>query len=153
MNKRFILFAMVVVAGIYIYQRTMKFISKLDYTIDSFKFNLNKSIQSNFSKIFFDVKTSLINPENVKVKIKGIQIYFAVNNKTFAQISTFDPFFIEPKKTMPITFPLELYLQSVPKAISDLFKNFISGKVEVQIFGKVDTELGIINFNQTKKLI
>jgi len=97
-NKKIIFLGIIAVAGYFVYRKYMKFVERLTYSIVSIQFNVENTLRSGFRELFFTVNTKLINPENVKVKVNSIQIFFAVNNKTFAQIATFEPFFVEPKK-------------------------------------------------------
>ncbi len=153
MNKKIVLLAVVAIAGYVIYKRAMRFVDKLSYSVEKIKFDFNSSLQSNFQRLIFSVQTKLINPENVRVRVSNISLFFAINDKTFAQIVQVDPFIIQPKKSMPITFPLEINVQSIPTALKDAFKNFVSGQLQIRVFGKLDTDFGTIKFDEIKKLI
>jgi LEA14-like dessication related protein len=152
-NKKIIFLGIIAVAGYFVYRKYMKFVERLTYSIVSIQFNVENTLRSGFRELFFTVNTKLINPENVKVKVNSIQIFFAVNNKTFAQIATFEPFFVEPKKEMPIKFPLQIFTDSVPQTLKNLLTNFKQGSVKIEIFGKVNTNLGEYKFNEIKSLI
>lgn len=153
MNKKIIFLGIIAVAGYFVYKRYMKFVEQLTYSIQSIQFDVANTLQSGFKELFFNVNTKLINPENVKLKVNSIQIFFAVNNKTFAQIATFEPFFVEAKKNMPIKFPLQIFTDSVPQTLKNLLTNFKQGTVKIEVFGKVNTNLGEYKFNEIKSLI
>ncbi len=153
MSKKIVLLAVVAIAGYVLYKRAMRFVDKLSYSVEKIKFDLNSSLQSNFQRLIFSVQTKLINPENVRVRVSNISLFFAINDKTFAQIVQVDPFIIQPKKSMPITFPLEINVQSIPTTLKDAFKNFVSGQLQIRVFGKLDTDYGTIKFDEIKKLI
>lgn len=140
--------------GVYfIYKKYMKFTERLTYKINSIKFDLRQSLDSGFKTIFFKVDTNLINPENVRIKINNLQLFFSSENKTFAQIITEQSFYIEPKKTMNITLPLEIEVGSLPTVIINSLKNLKQGNLSVNIFGKISTELGELKFSEVKKLV
>ncbi len=54
---------------------------------------------------------------------------------------------------MPIKLPLQIFTASVPQTLKNLLTNFKQGSVKIEIFGKVNTNLGEYKFNEIKSLI
>ena len=85
MNKKIVLLAVVAIAGYVIYKRAMRFVDKLSYSVEKIKFDLNSSLQSNFQRLIFSVQTKLINPENVRVRVSNISLFFEQTIKSNKQ--------------------------------------------------------------------
>lgn len=151
--KKFIYLGIIGVGVYFIYKKYMKFTDRLTYKINSIKFNLDKSLDTEFKTMYFTVDTTLINPEPINLKVNSLQLFFSTKNKTFAQIITQDNFIIKAKNSMSIKLPLEIDLNSLPVTFKNILTNFKQGELSINIFGKVSTELGEVKFNEVKSLL
>lgn len=151
--KKFIYLGIIGVGVYFIYKKYMKFTDRLTYKINSIKFNLDKSLDTEFKTMYFTVDTTLINPEPINLKVNSLQLFFSTKNKTFAQIITQDNFIIKAKNSMSIKLPLEIDLNSLPVTFKNILTNFKKGELSINIFGKVSTELGEVKFNEVKSLL
>lgn len=151
--KKFIYLGIIGVGVYFIYKKYMKFTDRLTYKINSIKFNLDKSLDTEFKTMYFTIDTTLINPEPTNLNVNSLQLFFSTKNKTFAQIITQDNFIIKAKNSMSIKLPLEIDLNSLPVTFKNILTNFKKGELSINIFGKVSTELGEVKFNEVKSLL
>lgn len=115
--------------------------SPVDVGIDT-----QKTQDSNYQKLFFNVKFNLINDENVSVNVKYIELDLYVNQIKVGTIKNTDGFVVPARSFKFIKLETSFTSQSIILLISDLLINGFD--TEVAAVGFVKTDLGnlVINF-------
>lgn len=120
-------------------------IKPIDIAIDT-----EKSKQTFWTKIFYDIKLKITNPSGFKINVNEIDLEFLVNKKFVANLKKNTLISIEPKITEIITLNSSISSVNAITTIMDILAD--SENVQLAIQGSIKTDLGTINIAYTKNV-
>ena len=115
----------------------------LDIAID-----LEKTLKSRFSKIYYDLSINLINSENASVVLKNINFNVSVNGKNLGNVAQTINFTVPAESTKKVDLQISFQTLGLISLIRDAI---IQGlKFDINVNGFIETDLGRIevNYNQ-----
>ncbi len=113
-----------------------------------------KSREANWFQIFYKVKVNLINNEFQPVIVRGLDLDVKYKNKIVSKITRDADFTVAPRAQKIVELNTSLSSTNIITSIVDIFATFRDGEktISFDIVGFIDTDLGSIPVNFTKKL-
>jgi hypothetical protein len=115
----------------------------LDIAID-----LERTKQSFFTKIFYNVKLKLINSENASINVKNVNLDVTVEGTNFGNINRIEDFIVPAQSNKVIVFQASFSSISAVMLVKKIIQEGLN--INVSVSGFIDTDLGRVNveFNQ-----
>jgi hypothetical protein len=117
----------------------------LKITIDS-----QRTRQSLFFKVFYDVTLNMINRENASVVVKNVSLDVTANGKNLGNLEQTLNFSVPAQSTKQIMFKASFSTLGALQLVKDIVLNGLS--VNVNVNGFIDTDLGRVNVNFDKNV-
>jgi LEA14-like dessication related protein len=147
-----------VVAAIYIISKYLTgrstAMKNLSIAPVSISIDTAKSRAANWFQIFYKVKVNLINNEFQPVIVRGLDLDVKYKNKIVSKITRDADFTVAPRAQKIVELNTSLSSTNIITSIVDIFATFRDGEktISFDIVGFIDTDLGSIPVNFTKKL-
>lgn len=147
-----------VVAAVYIISRYLtgrsKAMKNLTIAPVSISIDTPKSRNANWAQIFYRVKVNLINNEFQPVIVNGLDLDVIYKNKIISKITRDSDFTVNARAQKVVELNTSLSSANIITSIVDIFSSFRDGEksLEFTIVGFIDTDLGAVPVNFTKKL-
>lgn len=117
-------------------------IMSIDVYIDK-----EKSAANYYLKLFYNIKLNLFNSANVKVNIKSLEAKFYVNGIKFGTINSNINTIIEANSLKDLNIGASV---SSAEIIASILELIGEDKSEITVVGSLLTDLGLIQFKETK---
>lgn len=117
----------------------------LKYQPVSLSIDTQKTKDSNFKKLYYNIKLNLINDEGASVNIKYIELDAFVNGNKIGTVKNTQGFEIPARSSKIINLETSFGSANVLLLIADLIINGFD--TELSTSGFVQTDLGRININ------
>lgn len=148
-----------VVAAVYIISRYLtgrsKAMKNLSIAPVSISIDSEKSRNAFFTQLFYRVKINLINNENQPVIVRGLDLDVIYKNKIIGKITRDSDFTVNARAQKIVELNAAISSSNVITSIVEIFSQFRDGSdksLTFNIVGFIDTDLGSIPVNFTKKL-
>lgn len=148
-----------VVAAVYIISRYLtgrsKAMKNLSIAPVSISIDSEKSRNAFFTQLFYRVKINLINNENQPVIVRGLDLDVIYKNKIIGKITRDSDFTVNARAQKIVELNAAISSSNVITSIVEIFSQFRDGSdksLTFNIVGFIDTDLGAVPVNFTKKL-
>lgn len=113
-----------------------------------------KSAETGFRMLVYKVRIKLINQEMQPVIVRNVDLRVFYQNKIISTIQREQDFIVPSRSSQTIDMVAEIDTGNIIVSIVDLLKNYRSEKgISFTITGNIDTDLGRIPVQFTKKLL
>ena len=148
-----------VVAAFYIISRYLTgrstAMKNLSINPGSISIDSQKSRDAFFTQLFYRVKINLINNENQPVIVRGLDLDVIYKNKIIGKITRDSDFTVAQRSQKVVELNAAISSSNIITSIVEIFSQFKEGSdksLTFNIVGFIDTDLGAIPVNFTKKL-
>ena len=117
----------------------------LKVTIDT-----QRTLQTGFYKLFYDITLNIINSENAAVNIKNVNLNVFLNGKNIGTLEQTINFSVPRESTKQIMFKASFITLGLLSYIMDIIQNGFSMNFNVK--GFIDTDLGRVNVDFSKNV-
>ena len=117
----------------------------LKVSIDS-----ERTRESLFFKVFYDVTLNMINSENASVVVRNVNLNVTANGKDLGNLEQTVNFSVPAQSTKKIIFKASFSTLGALGLVKDIVQNGLS--VNVNVNGFIDTDLGRVNVDFNKNL-
>lgn len=117
----------------------------LKVTIDT-----QRTKESLFFKVFYDITLNIINRENASVNINNVNLNVSANGKNLGNLEQTLNFSVPSQSTKKIMFKASFLTLGALQLVKDIILNGLN--VNVNVNGFIDTDLGRVNVNFDKNL-
>ena len=117
----------------------------LDIAID-----IEKTKQSFFTKIFYNVKLKLINSENASINVNNVNLDVSVEGTNFGNINKTEDFIVPAQSYKIVVFQASFFSLSAIMLIKKIIKEGLN--INVSVTGFINTDLGRVNVEFNKNI-
>jgi LEA14-like dessication related protein len=137
----------------YYYRSLVKTGKNLEINVFGIKWDKEKTTNSFFVKVWFELKLRVNNPTDRSVLLKDVLLDFIFNGKKIGEVKSFTTYKIEPKKEMIIVIPTYIQTLNVVSLVSTMIE-FLKKKepISIMVKGSVNVEGNMVYINETKKI-
>jgi LEA14-like dessication related protein len=137
-------------AGLIIYlSSAKKFINKLQIKFIDIFIDQKKIVNSNFSKLFFELKIKIINPTDFQIDVLNVNTKIYYDDKFLGNAEIDNKYTI--KKFSDIIINIPGYVDT-SNSIILLSNMFINNNTVLNFVGSIGLNIGNVNFNVNKNL-
>lgn len=117
----------------------------LDIAID-----LERTKQSFYTKIYYNVKLKLINSENASINVNNVNLDVSVEGTNFGNINRTEDFIVPAQSDKVIVFQASFSSLSALMLVKKIIQEGLN--INVSVTGFIDTDLGRVNVDYKKKI-
>lgn len=112
--------------------------------------DLEKTKQSLFTKIYYNVKIKLINSENASINVKNVDLDVSVEGTNFGNLSKTEDFIVPAQSNKIIVFQASFSSLGALSLVKKIIQQGLT--LNVSVTGYIDTDLGRIEVDYKKKI-
>ena len=116
-------------------------------------FNQSETAGSWYSKVFINVPLLLDNPTNLEGTVTAVKLDVGLNGKKVTEIQKSGTAQIKPNSVSTINLLVGIPVTSVPGLVKIVTQGIKGTSINLTINGAIDTTEGLVNINETVKLI
>lgn len=130
-----------------------KAMENLQFVPLSIAIDSNKSRSTGFASLFYRVKIRLVNQEQQPVIVRSVDLKAYYKGKQVSRIVRDADFIVPSRSRQDIEIEAEIRTSNIVTSIIDILQNFKNPDITLKIVGTIETDLGSIPVNYSKKLI
>jgi hypothetical protein len=135
---------------IYFLKNKAKAGSNLKYEPIDIAIDLERTKDSFYTKIYYNVKLKLINSENASINVKGVDLNVNVEGTNFGNINKTEDFIVNAQSSKIIVFQASFSSLSALMLVKKIIQEGLN--INVRVTGTIDTDLGTIQVDYKKKI-
>jgi hypothetical protein len=121
----------------------------LQFELAKITIDTERTKQSLYFKVFYDITLNVINPENAAVNVRNINLDVVANGKNLGNLSQTLNFNIPQQSTKQIMLKASFQTLGALQLVKDIILEGINANVNVN--GYIDTDLGRVNVDFNKQ--
>jgi hypothetical protein len=130
-----------------------KAMQNLQFVPLSLAIDSRKSQETGFASLFYKVKIRLINNEQQPVIVRAIDLTAFYKGKQVSRIIRDADFIVPQRGNQTIDLFAEIRTANIVTSIIEILQNLQNPNITIRIKGTIDTDLGTIPVDYTKKLV
>lgn len=127
-------------AGVYFLRRKVSSAQNLQVDIDDIAIDSQATKNSWYTKLFYQVKLQVTNPDQAAVNITAVNLDVFVNGQKIGRVQKLDRVTIPARSQANVAVTASVSTLSIATTIKDYFTG--QGELLIKVSGFVDTDLG-----------